>query len=115
MAEGVYYKLHNSHLRATAGQRGSRLLIALRRYKNKQGQWPTNLNDIKTLVDKEILIDPINDGEFVYKLTDDGFTLYSRGKNDIDDIAGDPAQDSDDMLIWPPSRQYKGPIYAQKK
>lgn len=114
MSEKGYYRLHDIFLRVTAEQRGSLLLIALRRYKNKNGNWPKSLDDIKDITAPENLIDPINDGSFVYKLTDDNFTLYSKGKNNIDEHGKYDSSwpregvKRDDWLIWPPrSRKIK--------
>jgi len=110
--EPAYYRIHDTYLRLIAGNRGNRLLVALRRYKDKTGQWPERLEDIKTPAKPEIFIDPINNGFFVYKLTEDSFKLYSKGKNNIDED-GERSQVvlykdrqkrrelSDDWLIWP--------------
>jgi hypothetical protein len=104
--EPAYHKIHDFHLRVISGNRASQLLIALRRYKNEKGYWPKSLNDIRLLALAELFIDPVNEGSFVYKLTDDGFTFYSKGKNNIDE-GGDKATKksdgtkTDDMLIWP--------------
>ncbi len=108
-----YYRIHDIYLRNIAGQRGTRIIIALRRYKNQTGQWPDKLDDIKSIAPAEILIDPINGGSFVYKLTEENFTLYSKGKNNIDEgglreITIDPNEskwpktEGDDILIWLP-------------
>ena len=67
--EPAYYRLHDLSLRLLTDKRGSQLIIALRRHKNKSGVWPESLDDIKSLAPAEIFTDPINDGEFVYKLT----------------------------------------------
>lgn len=107
--EGAYRSIHEAYLRASAQQKGSRIIIALRRYKNKNGSWPVSLDEVKSLAPKEIFTDPINGGSFVYKLTDDNFTLYSKGKNDIDEDGQynwDPnsherTTEKDDRLIWP--------------
>jgi hypothetical protein len=88
------------YLRILAQRRGTRLLIALRRYKNANGSWPKNLGVLRDLVQPEILVDPINGGSFVYKLTDDDFVLYSRGQNNIDEN-GTRKGATDDWLIWP--------------
>jgi hypothetical protein len=104
----VYGRIHDMYLRYTAVHRGCHLIVALRRYKNKYGQWPRNLYGIKSLVPAEILIDPINGGSFVYKLTEENFTLYSKGKNNIDE-GGKRGGDSDDLPIWSQS-MYKPPI-----
>jgi hypothetical protein len=94
-----------------AGRRGSRLLIALKRYKNKNNNWPESLDAIRPLAPEEIFIDPINNDSFVYKLTEEDFTLYSKGKNNIDEdgqynSTWDPntfegTVEEDDRLIWP--------------
>ena len=75
-------------------------MIALRRYKNKNGHWPESLDDMKSLAPKEIFVDPINGDSFVYKLTEENFTLYSKGKNNIDEN-GEYQDGADDRLIWP--------------
>jgi hypothetical protein len=112
--EPAYRRIHDLYLRLYADRRGSRIIIALRRYKNKAGHWPESLDQVKQLVPAEILIDPYNGGPFVYKLTDDGFTLYSKGPNNIDEGGKyNPTWDAnsheikvkeDDWLIWPPKR-----------
>ncbi len=104
--EPNYYTIHDIYLRDIAGNRGSRLLVALRRYKDKTGQWPERLEDIKTPAQPEIFIDPFNGGAFVYKLTEESFTLYSKGKNNIDedgklDRWDEEKTGADDWLIWP--------------
>ncbi|MHC4397539.1 MAG: hypothetical protein ACYS1A_18000 [Planctomycetota bacterium] len=104
----VYDRIHDMYLRYTAVHRGCRLIIALRRYTNKYGQWPQNLYGIKNLVPPENFVDPINGGSFIYKLTEENFTLYSKGKNNIDE-GGRRGGDSDDFPIWS-ERMYKPPI-----
>ena len=74
-------------------------MLALRRYKNMKGYWPQSLHEIKPMVTEDVLIDPQNNGSFVYKRTDEDFILYSRGKNNIDE-AGNKT-DADDWPIWP--------------
>ncbi len=93
---------------------GSQLLIGLKRFKNKNGVWPKSRNEIKDLAPAEAFVDPLNGGDFVYKPTAENFTLYSRGKNNIDeggkqqtdghiDSKGNwiPKSNEDDLLIWP--------------
>lgn len=73
---------------------------------------PPALDAIKTAVPAEALIDPQNNGSFVYKLGGETFTLYSKGKNGRDDqgrqsttFEGDaslPKDVKDDILFWPP-------------
>ncbi|HIJ52350.1 MAG TPA: hypothetical protein HPP66_04250 [Planctomycetes bacterium] len=100
--EPSYHRIHDIYLRTVAEQRGTRLIITLRRYKNENSRWPESLEDIKSLAPEEILVDPINGGSFVYKLTEENFTLYSKGKNNIDEGGKrDPESGADDWLIWP--------------
>jgi hypothetical protein len=100
--EPFYYSIHHTYLRTLAQQRGSRLIVALRGYKNKNGNWPQSLDDIETSAPEEIFVDPVNGGSFIYKLTDENFTLYSKGKNGIDDggLQEDEKTGADDQLIW---------------
>jgi len=88
------------YTRLLADRRGNQILIALRRFKNKTDRWPESLDELKPLVAEDILIDPQNNGPFVYKLTDDGFILYSTGPNNIDE-GGSDKNGADDRAIWP--------------
>jgi hypothetical protein len=103
LTQHVYDKFHTIYLRLLASRRGSRILITLRRYRNKNGRWPQTLDGIKDLVPAEILVDPINGGSFVYKLTEDNFALYSKGKNNIDEGGKRNQSGADDWKIWPTS------------
>jgi hypothetical protein len=102
--EPDYYSIHETYLRAITQQRGGRLIIALRRYKNKNGNWPVSLDDVRSFAPGEIFVDPINGGSYIYKLTGGNFTLYSKGKNGIDDGGRRDFwyenTGADDMLIW---------------
>ncbi len=101
-------RMQDRYLRQLADRRSNRIFIALRRYRNRNGRWPQTLDDIQNLVPTEILVDPINGGSFVYKLTEENFTLYSKGKNNIDE-GGKRGGDSDDWPIWSQS-MYKPPL-----
>jgi len=105
--EPPLYSFHNVYIRSIAEQRGTLLIVALRRYKNEHGRWPDHLDDIRSMVLAEIFIDPFNSGSFVYKLTQDGFTLYSKGQNNIDEDGNSEwwgrRKGPDDWLIWPTS------------
>lgn len=109
MLEESFYSIRDLYVLNIVEQRSAGVIIALRRYRNKTGQWPEKLDDIKPAAPSEILVDPINGGSFVYKLTDENFTLYSKGKNNIDE-GGKPDRESgaDDWPIWSPkSRKTK--------
>lgn len=114
LSEGSYFGLHDAHLRSLATRRGSRVLIALKQYHDEHGTWPDGLDAIKANVPAEALIDPQSNGLFVYKLTGDTFTLYSKGKNGIDEEgrrsttfdadSSLPKPAEDDQLFWPPRK-----------
>ncbi|MBN2183439.1 MAG: hypothetical protein JW715_16125 [Sedimentisphaerales bacterium] len=73
----VYYRLRESYLRYLSLRRGSRLLIAIRQYKNENGKWPDSLDDIATSVPAEALIDPAG-GKFDYENHGERFSLYGK-------------------------------------
>ncbi|MHC4744454.1 MAG: hypothetical protein ACYS8Z_21275 [Planctomycetota bacterium] len=103
-------RVKDAYLTGLAARRGAHILIALRRHKNRTGYWPESLDEIRTSLTKEILKDPLNRGPFVYKKTKDGFTLYSKGKNRIDEagkFSFTPPVGPDDWPIWPPPRETK--------
>lgn len=106
ISEHHYHGFHNVYLQRVSTQKSSQILIALRRYKNEHGNWPQSLDDIKVMTAPETLVDPINDGSFVYKLTEDSFTLYSKGRNNIDEGGKCERDGPDDWLIWP-NRYYR--------
>ncbi len=99
------YRLHTLLIRAERGRIAAQLLIALRRYKNKNGNWPGNLDGVKSFAPEEIFIDPTNGSEFVYKISDEEFIFYSKGENNIDEkgqYKGQYKNGADDWIIWPP-------------
>jgi hypothetical protein len=106
ISEYYYYRTHEIYFRRQTEIRASQLMIALRQYKNLNGRWPEKLDEIKSLAPAKIFVDPINKGSFVYKLTEENFTLYSKGKNNIDEDGRSdwPYRENgaDDWLIWPP-------------
>ncbi len=93
-----FHKYHDQYLRYMSSRKGCKIVLALRRYKNINGHWPQNLNEIKPMITEYLLIDPINNGSFVYKRTDKDFILYSRGKNNIDENGN--RTNADDWPIW---------------
>jgi hypothetical protein len=92
---------HEIRTRLLADRHGNQILILLRNYKDKMGHWPQNLEELQPLADKEILIDPQNNGPFVYKTTEDDFILYGKGPNKIDEGGRFHRDGGDDWLIWP--------------
>jgi hypothetical protein len=102
----TYNQLHEIYLRLDSDKRGTLLLAALKRHKNKNGFWPNSLEKIKSLTNQENLIDPRGNCPLAYHLTDDGFELYSIGPNKIDE-GGNRYEPADDWPIWPPSLNQK--------
>ena len=93
--------------RSIATAQGIRILVALRRYKNAMSHWPPSLGEVRAPLSEETLTDPINGGSFGYKPTADTFTLYSKGKNSIDEGGRwNPDDGRDDWPIWPPWRRW---------
>jgi len=91
----------------TATRRGTWLVLGLRRYRNAHGVWPTVLDDVSPYVPAEAFFDPVAKGAFVYARGGEGFRLYGRGHNRIDDggctrYVKASGKDEDDMALWPP-------------
>jgi len=105
--EDSYYGFHDIYYQYAAQQQASRLIIALVRYKNTNGNWPETLDDPGMTAAKELIRDPINDETFVYRRSGGDFILYSKGKNNIDESGkcercfSRNATGPDDILIWP--------------
>lgn len=97
---GSYLGLPKAHTGMLALRRGTRILIALRRHKNKVGRWPESLDQIQPQVPAEMFNDPFGSA-LVYKLAGDSFNLYSKGPNKIDE-KGKRHNDCDDYPIWIP-------------
>lgn len=98
--DNYIYSVYHRFLRLKSDAQATRIIIALRRYKNIYGRWPKVLEEVKEFVDAEIFIDPVNGGSYVYKLNEENFILYSKGENDIDENL-EYKNDADDRPIWP--------------
>jgi hypothetical protein len=83
-------------------RRGLRILIELRRFKGRTGQWPESLDPIASSLPPEALIDPSSGGPYVYKSSEQSFSLYSIGPNRIDENGRHKWEGPDDWPIWPP-------------
>jgi hypothetical protein len=93
-----------SFLYLLAERRGAHIIIALKRHRNIHGHWPDSLDQLHSSLPETIMTDPLNDGPISYRSTDDGFVLYSKGPNGIDE-GGSYSKTSDDWRIWP--RRYQ--------
>jgi hypothetical protein len=108
----------DSLLREISTQRASRILIALRLFQKQNSRWPKTLSEIKSSLPKENFTDAMNNSGFVYKLTDDGFILYSKG---LDNIDNNHKKGFDDVIFWSPPislttpKQYTDPNKESKE
>jgi hypothetical protein len=103
-ASDIFGESYATHL---TQRRGTWLLLGLRRYHNEHGAWPETLDAITEYVPADAFDDPTSVDRFVYALDEDGFTLYSKGVNRIDEGGRNDwneARDTyeDDIAIWPP-------------
>ena len=64
---------------AIAGLAGSRIFLALLRYKARSGSYPTSLNELSPLLGGSVPIDPFSGKGFEYQRLGGGFTLRSVG------------------------------------
>ncbi|UCD52721.1 MAG: hypothetical protein JSW27_08795, partial [Phycisphaerales bacterium] len=88
-------------------RRGTWLVLGLRRYRDEHSTWPPSLDQIAEYVPPEALLDPTSGERFVYRLDEDGFTLYGTGINRVDEGGrwdGVKALDGyeEDIPIWSP-------------
>lgn len=88
--------------RILSDRRGVRILIELRRFRNRTGRWPESLDSIASALPPGSLIDPINGGPYVYRLSEGGFSLYSTGPNRTDEDGRHKSDGPDDWPIWLP-------------
>ncbi|MBA7551403.1 hypothetical protein ES705_43943 [subsurface metagenome] len=93
-------RLYQIHLRLLSSRQSTRILIALRRYKQETGAWPGTLEQIEPRLPEQMLIDPQNNGAFVYNRDGEDFVFYSKGPNNIDE-GGSYSGSADDWPIWP--------------
>jgi len=102
----AHRSVHKYYIRTISMNQATRIIVALKRYEKANGAWPGKLEDIKEQANENLFVDPINGADYVYKLTDENFTLYSTGQNSIDED-GDRGTEkpdetkTDDILYWP--------------
>lgn len=87
--------------RVLCERRAINVLIELRRFRNRTGHWPDQLEEIAPSVDPAALIDPQNGGPNVYQRIEEGFRLYSTGPNGKDENGEHTWNGPDDWPIWP--------------
>jgi hypothetical protein len=93
-----WYLRHRQRLAAgITERRATWLVLGLRRYRNAHGSWPATLDEVSPYVPAEAFVDPIPSEAFVYGREGDGFRLYGRGPDRVDDDGRDR-----DLSLWPP-------------
>ena len=70
-----YQRIHTIYLKDTTLLRGSKILVALRQYKDEHGMWPESLDEIKSDVPYEAFVDPATGKQLQYKKSGEDFTL----------------------------------------
>jgi len=106
----LYTDFAERYTEQMAQRRGTWLLLGLRKYKNVHGRWPTSLELASDYAPDEAFLDPTGNDAFVYTLDGDGFKLYSKGPNGIDEdgrngFVRDLNRSEDDIALWPPSKK----------
>jgi hypothetical protein len=105
--ERKYIQDRQWYIPSFTARRGTWLILGLRRYHDAHGAWPQALDAISQYVPAEALVDPTNGEAFVYVTDGDGFKLYSKGLNRIDEggrsgYVRASKEVEDDIWIWPP-------------
>jgi len=104
--KNAYARWGERYAENLARRRGTWLVLGMRRYRDQHGTWPMSLDQIAEQIPTDALLDPTRQERFVYRLREDGFTLYGTGINGIDEHGhwdGVKALDGhdDDIIIWP--------------
>jgi hypothetical protein len=81
MSGQTYSRIHELYLKFLASRRGSRLLVAIKQYQIENGNWPANLDAIKSYAPAESFIDPVSGSQFEYEKHDSRFSLYGAAGN----------------------------------
>ena len=75
------YRLRDSYLRTLTMRRGSRLLLPIKQYYNEHGDWPPDLDSIKSAAPAEAFIDPVTGNPLEYENHGERFSLYGETAN----------------------------------
>lgn len=103
VSSGQMRHIDAAHL---AELRAARILLALRRHKDRTGAWPATLAEIEGRIPPEALIDPLTKKPFVYRPAGDSLILYNVGPNGIDE----GGTSGDDYHFWPLSQRWPGSV-----
>jgi len=95
-------RTHELYRRMLSERQGLRILIELRRFRDRTGQWPQSLDQVAAALPAGILLDPLSDRPYVYRRSEHGFSLHSVGANRVDEGGRHKWDGPDDWPIWPP-------------
>ncbi|MBN2183440.1 MAG: hypothetical protein JW715_16130 [Sedimentisphaerales bacterium] len=76
--ESNYKQIHEKYCEYLTLCRGSRLLIAIKQYKDEHGSWPPDLESIKTSAPAEAFLDPVTGKQLQYENHVESFSLYGK-------------------------------------
>jgi hypothetical protein len=68
-----------------ASARCARLTVAIERHRRARGAWPERLTDLDWEGPRDVFVDPFTGRPLQYRLTSEGYTLYSVGPDARDD------------------------------
>jgi hypothetical protein len=106
LSEFLYACFAETYVRQMTERRGTWLVLGLRRYRDAHGAWPQTLDAISQYVPPEAFVDPTAGDTFVYTIDGDGFKLYSKGLNRVDEGGRQRYvkalhEVEEDIAIWP--------------
>ncbi|MFQ5490966.1 MAG: sialidase family protein [Phycisphaerae bacterium] len=104
-------RVHALRARAEASRRATQLAYATHLFKARNGRWPASLDELPEHYDPKMRTDPFTGRDLVYRVGEQGPTIYSASENGLDDGGiHSPRWDdeitnpvgSDDHVFWPP-------------
>ncbi len=96
--------------RMEASRRATQLTYEVHLFKARTGYWPASLDELPLPAGDASRTDPFSGGDFGYRLTESGPTIYSLSENGRDDggvhsrnwaDGVENETDSDDFVFWP--------------
>ncbi len=76
---------HAAETRSMAQQSLFITHLAIREYQRQHSSWPSTLEDVRVGILPNVPLDPYSNQPLIYRVTDDGYQLYSVGENQVDD------------------------------
>ena len=85
LRESAIKAFRQTEKRGLATQRLFVLHLALKKFHEENGSWPTSLSQLSPNLIQEVLVDPYSQSSFIYETRNEGYALYSVGENKKDD------------------------------